>query len=250
MAPKLYVKIHFTRVHPQQWQQHQAQTQQWRRQHISKTVHKCAWCGGRPSKGNAHSDTCPVLFQVTMVNAIIQAELRGPDQASTEPIPVVLFHCQFCSHACKRGLRKHMKDCLSAWWHQAGSHVEALCSGRASGLAKPHCQFCNQPINVELSTPAVATSPRSRMITGGNRIARCTSGSLSLRSTSGPPHTVAALEAAVEVDHTACPLSSAVVPLPGADRGMPCSQDARGLLKNCRRFGCPGSVALACWPAF
>ena len=152
-----YVKIHYTRVHPQQWQQHQAQTQQWRRQHIPKTVHECAWCGGRPSKGNVHSDTCPVLFQVTMVNAIIQAELQGPEAAdapseSTEPIPVAgsvkqwSLHCQFCSHACtKRGLRKHMKDCHSAWWHRAGSHVEALCSGWASGLAKPHCQFCDQP---------------------------------------------------------------------------------------------------------
>ena len=152
-----YIKIHYTRVHPDYWRQHQASTQNWRRLHIPRIKAHCTWCGGTPSAGGIHSDSCPVLFQITMINAIVQDELQPNtgEEASeavlqpTMPPPEALKHwdrrCQFCQHTCtNRGFRKHMRDQHAEWWRKHSDSHEAFCSAWAQGLSKPKCQYCDQ----------------------------------------------------------------------------------------------------------
>ncbi|CAE7678807.1 unnamed protein product [Symbiodinium sp. CCMP2592] len=92
-----YVKIHYTRVHPDYWQQHQAATQNWRRKHIARIKDSCSWCGGTPGAGSVHSDSCPVLFQLTMIDAIVREETgqNAEDSERTavqpEPMPQPVF---------------------------------------------------------------------------------------------------------------------------------------------------------------
>ncbi|CAE7237188.1 pol [Symbiodinium sp. CCMP2592] len=65
-----YLKRHWQRSHTAEWELHSAPTFQWRRQHVAKIKVTCEWCGAQvPSKAE-HRDTCPVLFQLSMIRSI------------------------------------------------------------------------------------------------------------------------------------------------------------------------------------
>ena len=155
------MKIHYTSVHKTHRQQHQAHTQEWRRQHIPKSIDTCSWCGGKPSKGDIHSDSCPVLFQISLVSAMLQAELRTSTRRCRlgETLDLAVPVLSTRVHTTRT-----MRDAHTERWRRASTHVEALCSGWASGLAKPSCQLFAITIT-KLSMPAVAMSFSRRLFT-------------------------------------------------------------------------------------
>ncbi|CAE7730529.1 pol [Symbiodinium sp. CCMP2592] len=71
MPNSRYVKIHWGRVHKTESQKFQARTLQWRRLSFEPIKHTCSWCQGTAADRSDHRDTCPVLFQLSMVRALI-----------------------------------------------------------------------------------------------------------------------------------------------------------------------------------
>eukprot|EP00439_Symbiodinium_sp_Y106_P019640 s3791_g2.t1 len=82
-----YVKIHWGRVHKQEWQAHDAPTLQWRRAAFARVIGTCDWCHRDVPKGSVHSDSCPVLFQLSMVRALVHAT-SGADAPAVSAGPV------------------------------------------------------------------------------------------------------------------------------------------------------------------
>ncbi|CAE7242286.1 unnamed protein product [Symbiodinium sp. CCMP2592] len=151
-----YIKIHWGRVHKKEWQAHEAHTLQWRRATFARITGTCAWCHRSVPKGSVHTDTCPVLFQLSMVRAMGSAASGGDvTTVSAEPglvaevsLPDVhaskhwTTHCQLCHEQCTaRGLRRHMEQHHANIWSQSKTGVVDLCSQWAASLKRP-CQFC------------------------------------------------------------------------------------------------------------
>ncbi|CAE7560197.1 pol [Symbiodinium sp. CCMP2592] len=146
-----YLKRHWQRSHTEEWETHSAPTFQWRRQHIDKIKVMCEWCGAQvPSKAE-HRDTCPVLFQLSMIRSIhVNREHNVPSQASAPDIPfpaeaeIKRWHgaCQLCGLTCtSRSLQKHFETVHAESWSMLGPRVKQLCSQWTSGLGSK-CQFC------------------------------------------------------------------------------------------------------------
>eukprot|EP00439_Symbiodinium_sp_Y106_P006662 s8011_g1.t1 len=68
-----YVKMHWNRVHKEESQKFQARMMQWRRLALDPIRKYCSWCQGTVPVGTEHRDTCPVLFQLSMVRAITES---------------------------------------------------------------------------------------------------------------------------------------------------------------------------------
>lgn len=156
-----YVKIHWGRVHKQEWQAHDAPTLQWRRNTFARITGTCDWCHRDVPKGSVHSDSCPVLFQLSMVRALTRAtagadapaESAGPVTSVAVPLPDVdsnkhwTLHCQLCREPCTaRGMRRHMEQLHVSVWSQSKERVTELCSQWAASLKRP-CQFCGGNYN-------------------------------------------------------------------------------------------------------
>ena len=148
-----YVRQHWTRVHKSESQPHIAMTKRWRRSQFSPIKGACTWCRGQAAPRADHRDTCPVLFQLSMIWAITQAgnEADTADWSSLDldlPAGNLLqkwdLKCQICAEAITaKGLRKHMEQKHAACWQLVRSQVDKLCSAWSSGLQVRICQFCN-----------------------------------------------------------------------------------------------------------
>ena len=148
------VKRHWTRVHKEESAQHQARTMQWRRlafDHI-KPKHNCPWCLVKVAVGQEHRDTCPVLFQLSMIRAMTSPEPAAQEASDEIPFDASFpaaagikkwaLQCQLCHEPCTaRGLRKHLQQHHSSVWVPAQPRVDQLCAAWASSLISP-CQFC------------------------------------------------------------------------------------------------------------
>ncbi|CAE7541241.1 pol [Symbiodinium sp. CCMP2592] len=82
MPNSRYVKIHWGRVHKAESQQFQARTLQWRRLSFEPIKNTCPWCQGQTADRSDHRDTCPVLFQLSMVRAIILSTVEAESPAA------------------------------------------------------------------------------------------------------------------------------------------------------------------------
>ena len=147
------IKRHWTKVHREESQQHQARTLQWRRLSFDyiKPKHACPWCLTE-EVGQEHRDTCPVLFQLSMVRAIAYPGHDDQDDPDKTPLDVTFpaagsikkwpLQCQICHAPCTaRGLRKHFQQKHTDVWTAAQPRVDKLCTAWASALTSP-CQFC------------------------------------------------------------------------------------------------------------
>ncbi|CAE7235568.1 pol [Symbiodinium sp. CCMP2592] len=140
MPNSRYVKMHWNRVHKVESQQFQARTLQWRRLSFEPIKNTCPWCQGTTADRSDHRDTCPVLFQLSMVRAIIlsadeaespEAEAMMPDMTlpAKDDIPSWNMECMLCRESCTaRGLRKHFDQKHHVIWNQAQPKVDLLCA--------------------------------------------------------------------------------------------------------------------------
>ena len=127
-----YVKQHWTRVHKSETQLYLAEAKRWRRSQFGPIKDVCTWCQGVLVPRTDHRDTCPVLFQLSM----IWARNRVPYAGAQVPA--------LCDSAVTaRGLRKHMDQKHHALWHKARPLLDKLCSFWSVGLLSKHCQFCS-----------------------------------------------------------------------------------------------------------
>ena len=156
-----YIKVHWGRVHKAEWQAHEASTFQWRRAHIPRISGTCDWCDKKVSRGSVHSDSCPVLFQLSMTRSMVHSTTTGATMdtvsAGTEfvtvPLPEVAANkhwtkqCQLCNATfTARGMSKHMEQAHAQVWATSKPVVEALCTQWATSLKSP-CQFCGGRFN-------------------------------------------------------------------------------------------------------
>ena len=151
-----YVKMHWNRVHKEESQKFQARMMQWRRLALDPIRKYCSWCQGTVPVGTEHRDTCPVLFQLSMVRAITESTEEATsnlDEGLDMSLPAGdmlkkwSLECQICREPCTaRGLRKHLAQRHSAVWSQAQTRVDQLCAAWAQGLHTT-CQFCNCTYN-------------------------------------------------------------------------------------------------------
>ena len=152
MPNSKYVKVHWQRLHKEESKLFQASTLQWRRLAFDPIKHRCSWCLGEVPARTEHRDTCPVLFQLSMIRAITMPAKEDVPNESAEldlslPADDTLrkwnLECQLCHAPCTaRGLRKHLEQKHADIWKQAQPQVDKLCAAWAPGL-KPTCQFCN-----------------------------------------------------------------------------------------------------------
>ena len=148
-----YVKQHWSRVHKSQSQQYIAAAKHWRRMQFGPIKDTCSWCKGRPAARSDHRDTCPVLFQLSMVWVMQHDEtslqvsdewtidLSLPDSSQLRKWDL---QCQICGvKITARGLRKHMTQKHGELWQAARPQVDKLCSAWSMGIQNNICQFCN-----------------------------------------------------------------------------------------------------------
>ena len=148
-----YVKQHWSRVHKSQSQQYIAAAKHWRRMQFGPIKDTCSWCKGKPAARSDHRDTCPVLFQLSMVwvmqhdDASIQVrdereiDLSLPDSSQLRKWEL---KCQICEvKVTARGLRKHMTQKHGELWQGVRPQVDKLCSAWSMGIQENICQFCN-----------------------------------------------------------------------------------------------------------
>ena len=149
-----YVKQHWSRVHKSETQLYMAEAKQWRRSQFGPIKDNCSWCRGVPAARSDHRDTCPVLFQLSMiwVQHCAGEERKGDDDeegidlALPEPSDIRKWElkCQICEGVVTaRGLRKHMDQKHNTLWHKARPLVDKLCSSWSVGLRPKTCQFCH-----------------------------------------------------------------------------------------------------------
>ncbi|CAE7619130.1 unnamed protein product [Symbiodinium sp. CCMP2592] len=179
MPNSRYVKIHWNRVHKAESQQFQARTLQWRRLSFEPIKNTCPWCQGPTADRSDHRGTCPVLFQLNMVRAIIlctdeaespEAEALMPDMTlpAKDAIPSWNMECMLCRESCTaRGVRKHLDQKHRAVWNQAQPKVDLLCAAWAKGL-ETKCQFCNSTYNKRnrhaITCPPVTQTALARVL--------------------------------------------------------------------------------------
>ena len=151
MPSEKYAKQHWTRVHDEHMEAHRAATFQRRRKNVTRVQARCGLCGACTTKGADHRDTCPVLFQFSMIKAMTQ----GLDTQPAEPGIVVDeafpskdfaaqfgMRCQICEKMLTaRGMRKHLADAQPQLWIASECHVDRLCAAWAPQLQK-QCQLC------------------------------------------------------------------------------------------------------------
>ena len=148
-----YVKQHWSRVRRLESQQYLAAAKHWRRTQFGPIKDACTWCQGTPAPRADHRDTCPVLFQLSMVWAIQHdhataqettedaLELHIPDDSTLKKWEL---KCQICEvQVTARGLRKHMEKQHGEMWQKVRAQVDKLCSAWSKGLHSDICQFCN-----------------------------------------------------------------------------------------------------------
>ena len=143
-----YIKRHWQRVHTSDYDQHSAPAFQWRRQAVPKIHGQCDWCGEPIPERSEHRDTCPVLFQLSMVRTIHLA-MHEPEPAVSDisfpgesEIKRWNNQCQLCGTQCtSRLLRKHFATMHPDVWNPVQSRVKLLCSSWAPKLGAK-CQFC------------------------------------------------------------------------------------------------------------
>lgn len=150
-----YIKIHWGRVHKAEWKKHEASTFQWRRAQFARIKGTCDWCDKQVTKGSVHTDSCPVLFQLSMIRAMVTPSAgQDTDAVSGEPDPIAVplpvvaenkhwtKQCQLCQeHFTARGMSKHMEQAHANQWLTSKPVVNALCAQWAASLKSP-CQFC------------------------------------------------------------------------------------------------------------
>ena len=148
-----YVRQRWTRVHKSESQLRIAATKQWRRSQFSPIKGAGSWCRGQAAPRADHRDTCPVLFQLSMVWAIMHAGNEA-DEGDWSSLDLTLptedslqkwdLKCQICAEAITaKGLRKHMEQKHTSCWQLVRSQVDKLCSAWSTGLHVKICQFCN-----------------------------------------------------------------------------------------------------------
>ena len=151
MPSEKYAKQHWTRVHGEHMESHRAATFQWRRKYVNRVQARCGLCGACTTKGADHRDTCPILFQFTMIKAMTEGLEDARSESGivvAEALPSKDFatqfgmHCQVCrKQLTARGMRKHMADAHPSLWASLASHVDRLCATWAPQLQK-QCQYC------------------------------------------------------------------------------------------------------------
>ena len=148
-----YVKQHWSCVHKSQSQQYIAAAKHWRRMQFGPIKDTCSWCKGKPAARSDHRDTCPILFQLSMVwvmqhdDASLQVrdereiDLSLPDGSQLRKWEL---KCQICEvKVTARGLRKHMTQKHGELWQAVRPQVDKLCSAWSMGIQENICQFCN-----------------------------------------------------------------------------------------------------------
>ena len=172
-----YVRQHWTRVHKEEGQQFLAAAKQWRKRRFAPVIASCAWCNGTAARKADHRETCPVLFQMSMVWAIYSDSQVSPGTEDTSldltiPAPDQIrtwqLKCQLClADVTARGLRKHMSAKHAEFWQKVTSQVERLCSSWTTGLHAKTCQFCHSTYDKRakhaLSCHAIAQAAISRV---------------------------------------------------------------------------------------
>ncbi|CAE7249989.1 unnamed protein product [Symbiodinium sp. CCMP2592] len=61
-----YMKVHYGRVHPDEWQAHSGRVRVWCMNNLPPVKGTCRWCGHKDQAGRDHRATCPALFQLAM----------------------------------------------------------------------------------------------------------------------------------------------------------------------------------------
>ena len=150
-----YVKQHWSRVHKSQSQQYIAAAKHWRRTQFGPIKDTCSWCRGTPAPRSDHRDTCPVLFQLSMVWVMqhddASQQVRERDEGEIDlslqdssQLKKWELKCQICEvKVTARGLRKHMTQKHGELWQKVRPQVDKLCSAWSMGTQENICQFCN-----------------------------------------------------------------------------------------------------------
>ncbi|CAE7206611.1 unnamed protein product [Symbiodinium sp. CCMP2592] len=61
-----YMKVHYGRVHRDEWQAHSGRVRVWCMNNLPPIKGTCRWCGHKDQAGRDHRATCPALFQLAM----------------------------------------------------------------------------------------------------------------------------------------------------------------------------------------
>ena len=174
-----YVKQHWSRVHKSQSQQYIAAAKHWRRTQFGPIKDTCSWCKGQPAARSDHRDTCPVLFQRSMV-WVMQHDETSLQVSDERAIDLSLpdssqlrkwdLQCQICEvKVTARGLRKHMTQKHGELWQAVRPQVDKLCSAWSMGIQDNICQFCNSSYGTKnvhaLSCHAITQTALARVRT-------------------------------------------------------------------------------------
>ena len=145
-----YVKVHYARVHQDEWRAHHARIRVWCVTNLPKVKGMCSWCGHKAQQGRDHRATCPALFQLAMLWFIDGGPPRDDSNLPTTDVPYPApadlegFRdtCQLCAASlAKQRYRTHMQKQHKQLWHDLFPQVQMLCAAWEGSVQFP-CQLC------------------------------------------------------------------------------------------------------------
>ena len=144
-----YMKVHYGRVHKEEWQAHHARIRVWCVNNLPAVKGQCGWCGHKAQQGRDHRATCPALFQLAMTWFIDGGpSLAEQPIALAAPFPTpedvkgYCTTCQFCSASlAKQRYRTHLQRHHSDIWRDMQPSVQLMCASWTGSVRQP-CQLC------------------------------------------------------------------------------------------------------------
>ncbi|CAE7790745.1 unnamed protein product [Symbiodinium sp. CCMP2592] len=122
-----YMKVHYGRVHRDEWQAHSGRVRVWCMNNLPPIKGICRWCGHKDQSGRDHRATCPALFQLAMtwfVNG-------GPPEAADVTDLVCLADIS------KQRFKTHMQRHHGELWRNMQPRVQLLCAEWTGSITIP-----------------------------------------------------------------------------------------------------------------
>ena len=145
-----YMKVHYGRVHPDEWKAHSSRLRVWCSNNIAPIKGTCQWCGHKAQQGRDHRATCPALFQLAMTwfvnggppDATDIPTLSDAPYPSAAEVKPLLGTCQVC-HAdiSRQRFKTHMQRQHSELWRDVRPKVQLLCAAW-EGSVSATCSLC------------------------------------------------------------------------------------------------------------
>ena len=150
-----YMKIHYGRVHKDEWQAHTSRLRVWCTNNLAPIKGACQWCGHKAQQGRDHRATCPAIFQLAMTWFMTGGPpdlpaMMGPTDApfpSAEEVKPLLGTCQLCqADISKQRYKTHMQRQHGEIWRTMQPRVQLLCAAWTGSITTP-CSLCGAKSN-------------------------------------------------------------------------------------------------------